>query len=78
MAPDLFDELNPGTMERSLDRHLNGDWGSVSPEVAQENELALIKGGVIRSCYSFAGDKFVYITTDADRRTTRISLTVDS
>jgi hypothetical protein len=56
-----------------LKRHVNGDWGDVSPEDAQENELSVREGFRILSSYRLAGEK-VWIITEADRSATTLLL----
>jgi hypothetical protein len=62
-----------------LVRHVRGDWGTVPPEDAQENELSLRQDFRILSSYRLcdeadAGcdDHRVWIITEADRSSTTI------
>ena len=56
-----------------LRRHQTGDWGSVPPEDAKENELSLREGFRIISSYKVADTK-VWIITEANRSLTTILL----
>ena len=42
-------------IEMAISRHLRGDWGGVSEEVAAANEFARTNGGQIRSLYGMKG-----------------------
>ncbi len=55
-------------------RHLAGDWGDVTPQEAEENELAVREGYRVLSSYPLAGDGRVWIITEADRSATTILL----
>ena len=54
-----------------LTRHQMGDWGDVSPEDAQENELSVEEGFRILSSYR-VGEERLWIITEADRSVTTI------
>ncbi len=54
-----------------LKRHVSGDWGSVPPEDARANCLAVQHGARILSSYDIVG-KHVWIITEADRSTTTL------
>ncbi len=56
-----------------LARHQAGDWGTVPPEDAAENELSLARGFRIISSYP-VGDERVWIITEADRSATTLLL----
>ena len=56
-----------------LARHQSGDWGSVPPEDAAENELSVARGFRILSSYP-VGDERVWIITEADRSATTLLL----
>lgn len=55
-------------------RHLEGDWGDVSPEDADENELSLEQGFRLLSAYNLPGGCKIWIITEADRSATTILL----
>ncbi len=56
-----------------LVRHQSGDWGSVPPEDARENDMAVISGCRILSSYP-AGSSRIWIITEADRSYTTLLL----
>jgi hypothetical protein len=56
-----------------LARHQAGDWGSVPPEDAAENELSVARGFRILSSYPI-GDGRVWVITEADRSATTLLL----
>ena len=55
-------------------RHLEGDWGDISPEDAGENELSLEQGFRLLSAYTLPGGDRIWIITEADRSATTILL----
>ncbi|MGV8127395.1 MAG: hypothetical protein ACP5PV_09330 [Methanothrix sp.] len=55
-------------------RHLEGDWGDISPEDAAENELSLEQGFRLLSAYMLPGGRKIWIITEADRSATTILL----
>lgn len=55
----------------TLNRHLKGDWGDLTPEDVKENELSLKKGYRLFSAYTFNKTK-IWIITEADRSCTTI------
>ena len=54
-----------------IQRHQCGDWGSVPPEDAEENELSVKEGYRVLSSYDIAGER-VWIITEADRSATTL------
>jgi hypothetical protein len=54
-----------------LQRHVTGDWGDLNEADKQENELSLQKGFRILSAYG-AGDRKLWVITEADRSVTTI------
>jgi hypothetical protein len=56
-----------------LQRHQHGDWGSVPPEDAEQNDLSVVNGSRILSSYS-AGIDRIWIITEADRSSTTLLL----
>ena len=71
----------PGAIERMerlgiahvelLGRHISGDWGTVDPEDAAANELAVREGLRILSSYGTDDDR-LWVITEADRSATTI------
>src|SRR5215211_18261 len=51
-------------------RHVSGDWGSISPEDAEENEISMAHGFRILSSYRPDGTLRVWIITGANRFST--------
>lgn len=62
------------TPEEFLQRHARGDWGEVSDETRQANEVALRDGGRLESVYHTAHAVKLLVVTDADRAMTSILL----
>ena len=60
-----------------LQRHLNGDWGTLTPEDRDENERALIEGNRLLSAYVLRNGEKLWIITEADRSVTTILLPDD-
>lgn len=56
----------------SLAKHRHGDWGNLSDEDRQENELSLQKGFRLLSAYEAEGLPKIWIITEADRSATTI------
>ena len=58
-----------------LSRHQSGDWGEVSPEDAQENEVSAREGFRVLSSYPIGNPaRRIWIVTEADRSVTTILL----
>ena len=53
-----------------LDRHVQGDWGTVDEEDWQANEQALVEGSRILSAYTTLKGKKLWVITEADRSST--------
>ena len=56
----------------SLTRHRSGDWGNLTDEDKQENELSLKAGYRLLSAYEVKGLPKIWIITEADRSATTI------
>ena len=56
----------------SLTRHRGGDWGNLTDEDMQENELSLKEGYRLLSAYEAEGLPKIWIITEADRSATTI------
>ncbi|MFC1989797.1 hypothetical protein ACFLVW_04480 [Chloroflexota bacterium] len=56
----------------SLTRHRRGDWGNLTDEDIQENELSLKEGYRLLSAYEAEGLPKIWIITEADRSATTI------
>lgn len=65
-------------VQTALGRHVNGDWGKLSPEDKQKNDEALVTGERILSNYKRPGmqkdepNARIWIITEADRKSTTI------
>ncbi len=57
-----------------LIRHANGDWGDLTDEDKQANELALKDDERIVSAYTFEDGRKMYIITEWDRSYTTVLL----
>jgi hypothetical protein len=57
-----------------LRRHMSGDWGELSEDDIQENELSLRKGFRLLSAYLTAKGQKLWIITEADRSATTLLL----
>ena len=55
-----------------LRRHMSCDWGNLSDEDIQENELSLQKGFRLLSNYRTAKGQQLWIITEADRSSTTL------
>lgn len=62
------------TETQLLDRHCQGDWGTVPEEDAQANQQAIETGARILSSYALANGARIWITTEADRSATTLLL----
>ena len=56
----------------SLTRHRRGDWGNLTDEDKQENELSIKDGYRLLSAYEAEGLPKIWIITEADRSATTI------
>ena len=57
-----------------LRRHMSGDWGELSEDDVQENELSLKEGFRLLSAYQTGKGQKLWIITEADRSATTILL----
>ena len=58
-----------------LVRHVRGDWGELTEEDREENQLSLERGfRLLSSCRTNAGDTKLWVITEADRSATTILL----
>lgn len=74
-TPGALDVLDRGALNAAelLQRHQSGDWGTVPPEDAEENELSIVNGNRILSSYPVGNDR-IWIITEADRSCTTLLL----
>ncbi len=57
-----------------LAKHQRGDWGLVSDDDRQENELSVREGFRILSAYKTSLDEKLWVITEADRSSTTVLL----
>lgn len=57
-----------------VNRHACGDWGDLSEADREQNDLSVVAGRRVLSCYPLGGELKVWIITDADRSTTTLLL----
>lgn len=62
------------TPEEFLARHQVGDWGDLTPEDRQENELALHAGYRLLSAYDLGNGERIWLITEWDRSATTLLL----
>jgi hypothetical protein len=67
-------EIAGETPIQFLRRHISADWGELSEEDVQENELSLREGFRLLSAYRTSKGQKIWIITEADRSTTTILL----
>jgi len=67
-------EIAGQTAAQFLRRHISADWGEVSEDDAQENELSLRDGFRLLSSYRTLKGQKIWIITEADRSATTILL----
>jgi len=67
-------EIAGETAIQFLRRHISQDWGELSEEDVQENELSLREGFRLLSAYRTAKGEKIWIITEADRSSTTILL----
>jgi hypothetical protein len=63
--------VNPNTY---LMRHWSCDWGDLTNEDKQANELALERGDRLLSKYEIQGMEAIYVISEADRSATTMCL----
>lgn len=76
MTPGAIDALAAAGQEAAslIARHARGDWGSVSPEDAMENDRAVVTGHRVLSRYVLANQAPLWVITESDRSVTTILL----
>ncbi len=57
-----------------LRRHATGDWGDLSEEDREENELSLVHGFRLLSAYTLGTKVKLWVITEADRSVTTLLL----
>ncbi len=72
-AAEAFSATGEGPLPL-LARHQRGDWGTVSPEDAIENEFSVARGFRVLSAYALKDGTRIWVLTEADRSATTILL----
>ena len=67
-------EASGQTPDFFLDKHVQGDWGTVDDEDKRANDQALIDGERIVSAYKTLLGEKIWVITEADRSSTTILL----
>ncbi|MRS99702.1 hypothetical protein GJQ57_13710 [Ralstonia pickettii] len=62
---------------RLLNRHARCDWGELSDEDRQQNDLAVTTGQRVLSSYPLENGQRIWIITEADRAVTTVLLPED-
>ena len=73
-TPGVLAEINMRDITDALNRHLLGDWGSLSEEDREANEDALLNEGRLLSSYVSSNEIEFWIITEADRSVTTLLL----
>jgi hypothetical protein len=79
-TPGVLAVVTELRLRECLRSHQYGDWGSVCPEDARENDLSVAQGFRILSCYAIdptkpaSGDNRLWVLTEADRSVTTVLL----
>ena len=68
--------LDPTDVRQGLSRHAAGDWGEVSAESKEDNDLSLEQGHRVMSVFLSGGRRF-WIITEADRSVTTVLMPED-
>ena len=76
-TPNALAHLSPADILNAILRHQAGDWGEVSEEDRQENELSLQQGLRLLSVYHTARNVKFYVITEAGRDITTLLLPED-
>ena len=77
ITPNAMTTLDPDSVQQALSRHAVGDWGDLSPEDRQENDLSAREGFRILSAYTDSSGIKFWILTEADRSSTTVLLPED-
>lgn len=57
-----------------VNRHARGDRGDLPEADREQNELSVVAGQRVLSCYALTGDQKIWIITEADRSVTTVLL----
>lgn len=76
-TPALLAVVDQADIAAALSRHERGDWGQVSVDDRQQNELALSEEARLLSVYTSAKGVTFWVMTEADRSSTCVLLPSD-
>ena len=77
ITANALHELHPEDVQNALRRHHAGDWGALTPEDWEANQIALAEELRIFSVYQDRDSTKFYIITEADRSITTVMLPED-
>jgi len=76
ITPNALASITQTNILEALQRHATGDWGTLSADDAEQNNLALRYGSRVFSAYG-EGTRRFWIITEADRSATTILMPLD-
>ncbi len=76
-TPNALDHLTQADILLAIQRHQAGDWGDVSENDRQENELSLKQRGRLWSVYHSANGIKFWLITEANRSHTTVLMPED-
>jgi hypothetical protein len=74
MTPGVQSRVDAAEIMRAVVRHQVGDWGDVSQEDWDENELSVSMGFRVLSAYTTESGIRFWVITEADRSLTTVLL----
>ena len=77
ITTNALNTLDPADVQAAIARHASGDWGDLSPDDRDENELSLREGFRLFSAYRDRNQTRFYVITEADRSATTVLLPED-
>lgn len=76
-TPNALNSIPNDEIQLALQRHAQGDWGTLDKEDWEANEQALRKGGRLFSAYRSVQNIKFWIITECDRSATTVLLPED-
>ena len=76
-TPNALSQLSQEDILSGLARHINGNWGDLTSDDRQENDLALERGSRLLSAYQATNGTKFWIITEGDRTVTTVLLPED-
>ena len=73
----VLKQVNYSDLQSAIERHLNGDWGLVSPGDALRNNLSLLMGNAVISAFQDSDRVRFWIISNSDRSQTAVMLPSD-